>query len=119
MIYVFLLKIDLFIRIILNNYLWHPVQSTFERVKNSENSYISIELILEQLNKVTSNIHTIDAPDLANKAGNPLTSNVVLLGSLAKLEGFPINKGPISVNTFFIINSVSCVEFALKKNCTE
>ena len=77
--------------IILNNYLWYPVQSTFERVKNSENSYISIELILEQLNKVTSNIHTIDAPDLANKAGNPLTSNVVLLGSLAKLEGFPIS----------------------------
>ncbi|MFX1476528.1 MAG: indolepyruvate oxidoreductase subunit beta [Promethearchaeota archaeon] len=77
--------------IILNNYIWHPVQSTFERVKNSEIPYISIEQILDQLSKITESIHQIDALDLANRAGNPLTSNVVLLGSLVKLEGFPIN----------------------------
>lgn len=76
--------------IILNNYLWYPVQSTFERVKNPELSYTSIELILEQLNKVTKNILIIDALNLANQAGNPLTSNVVLLGALANLSGFPI-----------------------------
>jgi len=76
--------------IILNNYLWYPVQSTFERVKNPELSYISIETILEQLIKVTKNIHIIDALDLANQAGNPLTSNVVLLGALANIKGFPI-----------------------------
>ena len=71
--------------------MWYPVQSTFERVKNSETDYISIEQILEQLTKVTENIFIIDALELANKAGNPLTSNVVLLGSLAKIEGFPIS----------------------------
>ena len=76
--------------IILNNYLWYPVQSTFERVKNHENSYISIETILKQLEVVSKNIHLIDALDLANKAGNPLTSNVVLLGALTRIDGFPI-----------------------------
>lgn len=76
--------------IILNNYLWYPVQSTFERVKNSELTYISIEMILAQLNEVTKNIHLIDALDLAHQAGNPLTSNVVLLGALANIKGFPL-----------------------------
>jgi len=76
--------------IILNNYLWYPVQSTFERVKNPETSYISFELILEQLKKVTKDIYIVNALELANKAGNPLTSNVVLLGALAITKGFPI-----------------------------
>jgi indolepyruvate ferredoxin oxidoreductase beta subunit len=77
--------------IILNNYLWHPVQSTFERVKNPETSYVSFEVILAQLKKVTKDIHVINALELANQAGNPLTSNVVLLGALTKLKGFPVN----------------------------
>jgi indolepyruvate ferredoxin oxidoreductase beta subunit len=76
--------------IILNKYLWYPVQSTFERVKNPNVSYISFELILEQLKKVTNDIHVINALQIANKAGNPLTSNVVLLGALAMTKEFPI-----------------------------
>ena len=76
--------------IILNNYLWYPVQSTFGRVKNSESSYISIEVILAQLKKVTQDIHVINALEIANKAGNPLTSNVVLLGALTRLKSFPV-----------------------------
>jgi len=76
--------------IILNNYLWYPVQSTFERVDNPETSYVSFDVILTQLKKVTTNIHVINALELANKAGNPLTSNVVLLGALTKVKGFPV-----------------------------
>lgn len=76
--------------IILNDYLWQPVQSTFERVKNPEIAYISIKSITKQLKQVTKNIHIINALNLANQAGNPLTSNVVLLGALAKINGFPI-----------------------------
>jgi indolepyruvate ferredoxin oxidoreductase beta subunit len=76
--------------IILNNYIWYPVQSTFERVKNPELPYISIQMILDHLKDVTKNIHIIDALDLANQAGNPLTSNVILLGALANINGFPI-----------------------------
>ena len=77
--------------IILNNYLWYPVQSTFERVINHKTSYISFEVILTQLKKVTFDIHVVNALELANQAGNPLTSNVVLLGALTKLKGFPVS----------------------------
>lgn len=77
-------------KIILNNYIWQPVQSTFARVNNPEMPYISIENIEEQLRKITKNISKINALDLANQAGHPLTSNVVLLGALMKTRGFPL-----------------------------
>ena len=76
--------------IILNNYIWHPVQSTYQRVKNPETQYISFKEIVDQLKKVTRDIHVLNALDLAKETGNPLTSNVILLGSLAKSSGFPI-----------------------------
>ena len=76
--------------IILNNYIWHPVQSTYQRVKNPETQYISFKEIVDQLKKVTRDIHVLNALDLAKETGNPLTSNVILLGSLAKSNGFPI-----------------------------
>jgi len=82
---------------IINNYTWYPVQSTFDRVNNNEETYISIETILKQLEKVTKNIHLIEATDIANEAGNPLTSNLVLLGALAKTEGFPLSISQLEV----------------------
>jgi indolepyruvate ferredoxin oxidoreductase beta subunit len=82
---------------IINNYTWNPVQSTFDRVNNNEETYISIETILKQLEKVTKNIHLIDASIIANEAGNPLTSNLVLLGALAKTEGFPLSLSQLEI----------------------
>ncbi|MFW9949036.1 MAG: indolepyruvate oxidoreductase subunit beta [Candidatus Thorarchaeota archaeon] len=76
--------------IILNNYIWYPVQSTFNRVNDKNKAYLSIETILSQLEKVTKNIQLVNATEIANQAGNPLTSNMVLLGALAKTEGFPL-----------------------------
>ncbi|MFX1523734.1 MAG: indolepyruvate oxidoreductase subunit beta [Promethearchaeota archaeon] len=76
--------------IIMNNYIWYPVQSTYQRVINDESSYVSIDEILTQLKKVTQKIHIINALELSNKVGNPLTSNVVLLGAMTKLERFPV-----------------------------
>jgi indolepyruvate ferredoxin oxidoreductase beta subunit len=77
--------------IILNNYIWYPVQSTFERVKNPETEYVSTEKILNQLQEVTDKIHVINALELAKQAGHPLTSNVVLLGALSRSENFPVS----------------------------
>ncbi|NHI91491.1 MAG: indolepyruvate ferredoxin oxidoreductase subunit beta [Candidatus Lokiarchaeota archaeon] len=77
--------------VILNNYIWHPVQETYERVKQPDLPYINVNDIISQLKKVSNNIYLIEALDLAKKAGNPLTSNVVLLGALAKIDGFPIS----------------------------
>lgn len=76
--------------IILNDYIWHPVQSTFERVQDPDTLYTTLEQILSQLKTISKNIHIVNALELANQAGNPLTSNVVLLGALAKVEGFPL-----------------------------
>ena len=82
---------------IINNYTWYPVQSTFDRVNNDEETYLSIETIIKQLKQVTENIYLIDAANIANKAGNPLTSNLVLLGALAKTGGFPLNLSQLEV----------------------
>jgi len=82
---------------IINDYTWHPVQSTFDRVNNDEETYLSIETIIKQLKQVTENIYLIDAANIAKKAGNPLTSNLVLLGALAKTEGFPLNLSQLEV----------------------
>jgi indolepyruvate ferredoxin oxidoreductase beta subunit len=82
---------------IINKYTWNPVQSTFDRVNNNEEKYISIETILKQLEKITKNIHLIDASTIANEAGNPLTSNLVLLGALAKTEGFPLSLSQLEI----------------------
>ncbi len=77
--------------IILNDYIWYPVQSTFDRVQKPSVPYITVESIISQLKKVTSKIFIVNALDFANQAGNQLTSNMVLLGALAKTEGFPID----------------------------
>jgi len=76
---------------IINNFTWYPVQSTFARVNNTEETYISIETIVSQREKVTDNIYLVNASVIANKAGNPLTSNLVQLGALAKTDGFPLS----------------------------
>lgn len=83
--------------IIINNYTWYPVQSTFNRVNKDEETYISIETILTQLEKITKNIVVIDATDIASEVGNPLTSNLVLLGALAKTDGFPLSLSQLEV----------------------
>jgi indolepyruvate ferredoxin oxidoreductase beta subunit len=77
--------------IIVNDYMWYPVQSTFNRVKNTKNVYLSLETILAQLEKLTKNINIVNATELAKQVGNPLTSNMVLLGALAKSDGFPLS----------------------------
>ncbi len=77
--------------VILNNYLWQPVQNTYLRVQNPEVKYTDTKSIILKLETITKKIHVVNALDLANQAGNPLTSNVVLLGALAKVDGFPIS----------------------------
>lgn len=77
--------------IIVNDYMWYPVQSTFNRVKDAKYAYLSIETILAQLEKLTKNINIVNATEIAKQVGNPLTSNMALLGALAKSDGFPLS----------------------------
>jgi len=46
--------------------------------------------IKDNLGKFDANVHFIDAEGLANQAGLALTQNIVLLGALSQVEGFPI-----------------------------
>ncbi|NHJ24781.1 MAG: indolepyruvate ferredoxin oxidoreductase subunit beta [Candidatus Lokiarchaeota archaeon] len=77
--------------IILNNYIWHPVQSTYERVKNPQGKYLNIESIINKLNKYSNHLFLINALDIAIEAGNSLTTNVVLLGALIHTKDFPLS----------------------------
>ncbi len=93
--YIEYLKKDGFI--VMNSRIMHPVIETSLIVnKRRENlPYITLEQIEAQLSKVTKNVKTIDAYDLAEKAGNPRTENVVLLGAASKMNGFPLSRDQV------------------------
>jgi indolepyruvate ferredoxin oxidoreductase beta subunit len=77
--------------IILNNYIWYPVQSSFERVKKPEIPYVKFDAIINQLRKLTSKLYIVNALDIATKAGTSLVTNVALMGTLIHTEGFPLS----------------------------
>ncbi len=48
------------------------------------------ENIRDNLSKFNAKVHFIDAEGLANEAGLALAQNIVLLGALSQVEGFPL-----------------------------
>jgi indolepyruvate ferredoxin oxidoreductase beta subunit len=58
-------------------------------VSIGESSYPSLEAILEKLAKASEHIVQLDASQLAQEAGNLLTTNIVMLGALFS-AGLPI-----------------------------
>ena len=78
--------------VIMNSRIMHPPLETAPIVKNRQEklAYVTLNQITEQLGKVTSHIIVIDAMKIASEAGNPRTENVVLLGAVSKLPGFPV-----------------------------
>ncbi|MHA1201686.1 MAG: indolepyruvate oxidoreductase subunit beta [Candidatus Heimdallarchaeaceae archaeon] len=58
--------------------------------KDKEAADKARENIKDNLGKFDADIHFIDAEDLANQAGLALTQNIVLLGALSQVDGFPI-----------------------------
>jgi len=77
--------------IIINEFIWHPVQSTFTRVQSrGKTPYVTFNEIRDLLFTITPHVHVIDCQELAKKTGNPLTTNTILLGALARIKGFPI-----------------------------
>ncbi len=82
--------------IILNDYIWQPVQSTFRRVlAKGEVPYLSVDQIIQKLTTITNKIIRVNANAIAEQAGNALASNVVLLGALGKIPGFPLKQEQI------------------------
>lgn len=55
--------------------------------------YSDVDDIVDAVGDVVSKLITIDATDLAVKAGKAVTANAVMIGAVAAAEGFPISKG--------------------------
>ncbi|HKM09943.1 MAG TPA: indolepyruvate ferredoxin oxidoreductase subunit beta [Candidatus Methanomethylophilaceae archaeon] len=54
--------------------------------------YPEVEDIVKAVSDVVPKLITIDATDLAVKAGKAVTANAVMIGAIAAAEGFPISK---------------------------
>lgn len=71
--------------VIINTRIIYPVE-----VNRGDSRYPPLKRILEVLQSIAGELITIDATELAIKAGNPITTNIVMLGALAALEKLPI-----------------------------
>ncbi len=76
--------------VLMNSRIQHPVIETKEHMRDKSATYLSADLVKERISQLTDKIAVIDALALANKAGNPLTENVVMLGAIATLDAFPV-----------------------------
>jgi len=54
--------------------------------------YPDTSLILEELKSKVKNLLVIDAQKIAKKAGNIISSNIVILGAAVATPNFPVNK---------------------------
>ncbi len=83
--------------IIMSNRIMHSVIET-EQValdKTGATKYLTVDDIVVKLNEVTRRVILLDSLELANKAGNPLTENSVLIGAALASEDFPIPEDAI------------------------
>ena len=55
-------------------------------------TYPEIDDLVKSLKKVTSNISTIGATELAVKEGKAVAANAVMIGAVAAVKGFPLSK---------------------------
>jgi len=76
--------------VLMNSRIQHPISETAVHIRDKAIKYMSVEDVKNRLGQVTDKISAIDALGIANKAGNPLTENIVMLGALGTLEAFPV-----------------------------
>jgi len=88
--------------VVLNSRIQHPTIETAGHMKDRAARYMSSDEVMTRLLNVTEKVAVIDALGLADRAGNPLTENVVMLGALSTIEAFPVPeealRGSISEN---------------------
>ena len=71
--------------ILMNNYKMIP-----PGVSAKGDQYIDEEKVLAVAKKFTKNVFVLDALKLAKKTGDPRTMNIVMVGALAGIAGFPL-----------------------------
>jgi len=76
--------------VVMNKRIQHPTIETGEHMKDKVSKYMSADDVKSRISQVTDKIAVIDALEIAKKAGNALTENIVMLGALSTLEAFPV-----------------------------
>ncbi|MGP8022659.1 MAG: indolepyruvate oxidoreductase subunit beta [Methanobacterium sp.] len=61
-------------------------------ISESKYSYPDMSIILKELNSKSKKLYVIDAVKIAEKAGNILSLNMVMLGGASAIPEFPLNK---------------------------
>ena len=70
----------------------HPPNETSDLVHKTRDHYVSYDHILGAIRGTGAKVVEIDAPTLAHDAGSALAENVVMVGALAALPGFPVSR---------------------------
>ena len=78
--------------VITNTNVIHPPIETQMLAKKEIEGYITYEQIMNKIKEGGARVFEIDALDLARRAGNAQTENVVLVGALAASPSFPVEK---------------------------
>lgn len=55
-------------------------------------TYPEVEDLVNSIKKLTPNLKTIDATNLAIEAGKAVAANAVMIGAVAAVKGFPLSK---------------------------
>ncbi|GAB4323575.1 MAG: indolepyruvate oxidoreductase subunit beta [Promethearchaeota archaeon] len=76
---------------LVNRHVLVPVHETHQLVlNNGEGDRVGVDEALEGLRQWPAEVVDVDANALAAEVGNPRVANVVMLGALAAVPGFPI-----------------------------
>lgn len=55
-------------------------------------TYPEVDGLVASIKKLTPNLRTIDATELAKQAGKAVAANAVMIGAVAAIKGFPLSK---------------------------
>jgi indolepyruvate ferredoxin oxidoreductase beta subunit len=78
--------------VLANSLVMHPVTETDGIVRKDRKSYTGIEDVDSRMKEVASRVIRMDARGIASSLGSPLAENMVMLGALSALEGFPLER---------------------------
>jgi indolepyruvate ferredoxin oxidoreductase beta subunit len=89
----------------------HPVTETRDVAAKQADGYWTQERVASLLGQVAGRVVAIDARSLATAAGSPLAENMVMLGALSRVPGFPLDAAVLEEAVRDAVPSASTVNF--------
>ncbi|NLP04357.1 indolepyruvate oxidoreductase subunit beta [Candidatus Fermentibacteria bacterium] len=89
--------------VLLSTLVMHPVTETAARIKSPAIPYWDVEKVTERLTAIETRPVPVDCRGIAARSGAAVAENMVLLGALAALPGFPVGRPSIeeAINRVF------------------